>query len=97
MPHASSKALLAALLSLTILVSSTGARPSILRGASPLDQPRAGSAKRLPVGVERADWEGILAAHEDWNHTIRRAKGQGERWEGTNTQTGLRATFDARG
>jgi hypothetical protein len=47
--------------------------------------------------VERSDWQGILAAHEEWRHAIQPAEKAPHRWEAANTGTGLRASFDTRG
>ena len=53
--------------------------------------------ERLPAGMERSDWQGILAAHDEWKHAIREAPELKRGWKAANPGTGLRATFDARG
>ena len=97
MPYALPKALFGTLLLLSVLFSTPSDRRPSPGPANPPDQSRTGSANNLPTGVEPSDWEGILAAHEEWKHAIRQAKEGRPRWEGLNPWTGLRATFDARG
>ena len=74
MPYTVLKALFSALLFLTLLFSSASDRQPSPRPASPPDQSRTGSAENLPAGVERSDWQGILAAHEEWRHAIQPAE-----------------------
>ena len=68
------KALSGTLLFLTLLFSSASDHRPSHRPASPPEQSRTGSAESLPTGVERSDWQGILAAHEEWRHAIQPAE-----------------------
>ena len=70
MPSILLKALFGTLLFLTILTFNASDRRPSPRPSSPPEQSRTGSAENLPAGVERSDWQGILAAHEEWKHAI---------------------------
>ncbi|MEY4167437.1 MAG: hypothetical protein RIR52_1261, partial [Acidobacteriota bacterium] len=56
--------------------------------------PEAGTSAKLPSGMVRSDWDGILSAHREWKHEVR-AEGRG--WKAHNPATGLTASFDRRG
>ena len=67
--------------------------------ASPSSPTRTGIAERLPAGMERSDWQGILAAHQEWRLGIRpetTQEGQSA-WKSFNPGTGLWASFTERG
>ena len=74
MPSTFLKALFGALLFLTLLFSNARDHGPAPRPANPPDQSRTDSAENLPAGVERSDWQGILAAHEEWKQAIRPAE-----------------------
>jgi hypothetical protein len=74
MPYTFLKALFGTLLFFTILSFNASDRRPTPQPSSPPDQSRTGSAENLPAGVERSDWQGILAAHEEWKHSIRSAE-----------------------
>lgn len=58
------------------------------------DQSAVGSAEKLPSGLDRSGWNGILEAHQAWKHSI---KADGMVWRTHNPGTRLIATFDGRG
>jgi hypothetical protein len=66
-------------------------------GGSAESQPRTGTAEKLPVGLERTDWQGILAAHEEWKHAIEAAPDRQTGWRAVSAGVGLQATFAERG